>query len=299
MAYLQGPELSKAIDTSTAAIFALPGLTCAVSESRVYALAPVTLRDKQPGERLWCETFAPLRYYWFSAPDAPEGHDDVIVDEATARRLADGGELIALAIQPEMARPSPMFTHLRTSDPELVNGQIIARDPSAPDSIVHAGQILNASDIEAALPGFTIKREIPDRYAVFRDGKRVGTVSGYYYGHVASANLTAPGLATVDGVQVGDPFAAIAGMPNLKCWGDSPNDMACSADVDGTSYWFNFRTSLPAPRPDPYERIFGEDDAPHGAPARRLTAASAKRVGRKAKISQINIHVTDIRPRSE
>jgi hypothetical protein len=298
---LQGPDLAKAIDTSPQAIFGLPGLTCVISETRVFTLSPIALRDDQPGQRLWCQTFAPIRDYWFSAPDAPADHDGVVVDGVTALRLADGGELVALLVRPETTWGSPLQMNLRTEDPEFVAGQILARDPSAPQSIVHAGQILNASDLQAALAGYTVKRVVPNDYALFREDRRVATISGLYYGHVSSVILSGPGLATVDGVQIDDPYASIAAVSGLECYGSSPDSLRCVAEADGATYYYDFRSDPPPPAPDPYARSFGEGEGPHDhRPARPLKAASAERIGRKAKLAQVHIIAPyPIRPRSD
>lgn len=186
-----------------------------------------------------------------------------------------------------------MSMNIRQKDPAVKNGQILARDPKSPDAVVHAGQVLNAVDIEAALPGFDAKRMVDDGYALFRDGTRVATIMGMHYGHVSHVVLSGPGLATADGVQIGDPFSAISGVPGLECHGGKTADsLGCFADRPEGMVQYRFRSSdPPPPPPDPYERIEGETGhhASDHAPSRPLRGKRLKRATRDATLAEISI----------
>lgn len=290
-AVLQGPDLTAAVADDIEAIFAIPGLTCHVTTARLYASYEPAQKDLEPGGRLVCQAPSPIRDYWFTIVPDLEHHDGVLYPTAEAQELARSGTLLALAVHPKVRWSTPFQLNLRRADPAVVEAQILARDAAHRDRIIHAGMVRNATDIQAALPGFEVRRMVGDEYAMIREDTRVARVMGLHYGHVSHVVLEAPGITTRDGAQVGDGFDAIASIPDLECYGGSPASLTCSAEIDGDTHYFDFTSDPPPPPPDPYERIFGEDDLgshDHG-PARKLSRRKLERIASKAKLSRISV----------
>ena len=301
-AVLQGPDLTAAVADDIDEIFALPGLTCHVTSGRFYSAYRAAKKDTAPGARLVCQAAAPIRDYWFTLGPTLEHHDGVLYATADAKELARAGSLLAVVVHPTSRWATPFQLNLRRSDPEVVEGPILARDAAHPDRIIHAGMVRNAVDVEAALPGFEARRMIGDEYAVIRDRTRVARVLGLHYGHVSHVILEAPGLTTRDGAQVGDGFDAIASVPDLECYGNTPASLQCSAEIDGDTHYFDFTSDPPPPPADPYERIFSEDDlGPHDdTPVRKLKRRKLERIATKAKLARISIVAGyPIEPRTE